>query len=245
MTINNANVEQINVALLDLDKRIKALNIDNEAIKSLQNSVKTIKSSLNETKAGLQSGATYNINISGNATTATKAVTATTAEVVNVALRADEADHATTADTASNVPTKTSDLQNDSGFSSVEANPTLSGGESNLTSIDIDGTKYKVPAANDWTLVSGGTSTQKALPSDWRELLIVAFLLYENENACYQFHVTREMVEGRVHRFYSGYTYTASDYGGVRVDVTETTATLKWFKYDGALQNASITVRYK
>lgn len=48
MTINNANVEQINVALLDIDKRIKALNIDNEVIKSLQNSVKTIKSSLTE-----------------------------------------------------------------------------------------------------------------------------------------------------------------------------------------------------
>lgn len=97
MTINNATVEQINVALLDIDKRIKALNIDNEAIKSLQNSIKTIKSSLNETKAGLQSGATYNINISGNATTATTATTATyatTAEIVNSAASADEANYA-------------------------------------------------------------------------------------------------------------------------------------------------------
>ena len=100
MTINNATVEQINVALLDLDKRIKALNIDNEAIKSLQNSVKTIKSSLNETKAGLQSGATYDINISGNASTATHATTATTAEVVNVAESAAEANHANSATTA-------------------------------------------------------------------------------------------------------------------------------------------------
>lgn len=97
MTINNANVEQINVALLDIDKRIKALNIDNEAIKSLQNSVKTIKSSLNEKQAGLQSGATYDINISGNASTATHATTATTAEVVNVAESAAEANYAKTA----------------------------------------------------------------------------------------------------------------------------------------------------
>lgn len=52
MTINNATVEQINVALLDIDKRIKALNIDNEAIKSLQNSIKAIKSSLNGTTTG-------------------------------------------------------------------------------------------------------------------------------------------------------------------------------------------------
>lgn len=101
MTINNATVEQINVALLDMDKRIKALNIDNDAIKSLQNSIKTIKSSLNETKAGLTSGATYNINISGNASTATHATTATTAEIVNVAESADEANHAKVADNIS------------------------------------------------------------------------------------------------------------------------------------------------
>lgn len=60
MTINNATVEQINVALLDLDKRIKALNIDNEAIKSLQNSIKTIKSSLNETHTGMAKALTVN-----------------------------------------------------------------------------------------------------------------------------------------------------------------------------------------
>ena len=101
MTINNATVEQINVALLDMDKRVKALNIDNDAIKSLQNSIKTIKSSLNETKAGLTSGATYNINISGNASTATHATTATTAEIVNVAESADEANHAKVADNIS------------------------------------------------------------------------------------------------------------------------------------------------
>ena len=101
MTINNATVEQINVALLDMDKRIKALNIDNEAIKSLQNSIKTIKSSLNEAKAGLTSGATYNSNISGNASTATHATTATTAEIVSVAESADEANHAKVADNIS------------------------------------------------------------------------------------------------------------------------------------------------
>ena len=71
MTINNANVEQINVALLDIDKRIKALNIDSETLKSLQNNVKTIKSSLKENQASLTAGETYDINISGNAATAT------------------------------------------------------------------------------------------------------------------------------------------------------------------------------
>ena len=62
MTINNATVEQINVALLDIDKRIKALNADSETLKSLQNSVKTIKSSLNgiTIKALTVNGKTYN-----------------------------------------------------------------------------------------------------------------------------------------------------------------------------------------
>ena len=60
MTINNATVEQINVALLDIDKRIKALNADSETIKSLQNSVKTIKSSLNGTTTGMAKALTVN-----------------------------------------------------------------------------------------------------------------------------------------------------------------------------------------
>lgn len=105
MTINSATVEQINVALLDIDKKLKALNIDSATVKSLQSSVKNIKSSLNETKAGLTSGATYDINISGNASTATSATTATSAaeadhaETADTAARATEADHATSADT--------------------------------------------------------------------------------------------------------------------------------------------------
>src|SRR5574344_2209674 len=60
MTINNATVEQINVALLDIDKRIKALNADSETLKSLQNSVKTIKSSLNEATTGMLKALTVN-----------------------------------------------------------------------------------------------------------------------------------------------------------------------------------------
>lgn len=107
MTINNANVEQINVALLDIDKRIKALNIDNEAIKSLQNSIKTIKSSLNEKQAGLVSGATYDINISGNASTATNANHAETATVAETATNANHAETATTAEAATTATTAT------------------------------------------------------------------------------------------------------------------------------------------
>lgn len=105
MTINNANVEQINIALLDIDKRIKALNADSETLKSLQDSVKLIKSSLNETKAGLTGGATYNINISGNAATATQATTAISAIRASTAESADEAGHAITATNATSATT--------------------------------------------------------------------------------------------------------------------------------------------
>lgn len=108
MIINSNSVEQINVVLLDIDKRIKALSADSETLKSLQDSVKLIKSSLNETKAGLTNGATYNINITGNAATATQATNATSAIRASTAESADEAGHAIIANTADSATTATS-----------------------------------------------------------------------------------------------------------------------------------------
>lgn len=108
MIINNNSVEQINVVLLDIDKRIKALNADSETLKSLQDSVKLIKSSLNETKAGLTGGATYDINITGNAATATQATNAISAIRASTAESADEAGHAVTANQADSAKTATS-----------------------------------------------------------------------------------------------------------------------------------------
>lgn len=76
MTINNNSVEQINVALLDMDKKLKSTASKSASasdFKNLEASVDNIKKTLNETAAGLESGKTYNINISGNAATADKA----------------------------------------------------------------------------------------------------------------------------------------------------------------------------
>lgn len=101
MIINNNSVEQINVALLDLEKKLLTIKDDKSVIDSLRDSINIVKASLNETKAGLDSGATYNINISGNATTATSATTAGSAVTAESAERADEASHATSADTIS------------------------------------------------------------------------------------------------------------------------------------------------
>lgn len=98
MIINDNSAEQINIALLDLEKKISALKDDRSIIDSLKDSVSIIRASLNETKAGLESGATYNINIKGNATTAT---TATTAGSAVTATSAESAITATSAERAS------------------------------------------------------------------------------------------------------------------------------------------------
>ena len=119
MTINKNSVEQINVALLDMDKKIKSAisNGTNASdFKNLEASVDNIKRALNETKAGLEPGKTYDINISGNAATADKATTATTAEIATTATTAEtataaetatNADHALTADKATTAETVT------------------------------------------------------------------------------------------------------------------------------------------
>ena len=96
MIVNDNSVEQINIALLDLEKKISALKDDRDIIDSLKDSVSIIRASLNETRSGLESGATYNINITGNATTATSADTATTAESAERASKDDNGDTITT-----------------------------------------------------------------------------------------------------------------------------------------------------
>ena len=96
MIVNDNSVEQINIALLDLEKKISALKDDRSVVDSLKDSVSIIRASLNETRSGLESGATYNINITGNATTATTADTATTAESAERASKDDNGDTITT-----------------------------------------------------------------------------------------------------------------------------------------------------
>lgn len=88
MIINNNSVEQINIALLDMEKKLSTIKDDKAAIDSLKDSINIIKASLNETKAGLTSGGTYNINITGNATTATTATKAGSAVSAESAERA-------------------------------------------------------------------------------------------------------------------------------------------------------------
>lgn len=98
MTINNNSVQQINVALLDIDKRLTSISQNDIDIEAIRNDVAVIKASLNETKAGLISGATYDININGNAATAT---TAGAANHATTSGYSNEAGHANSSDTVS------------------------------------------------------------------------------------------------------------------------------------------------
>jgi hypothetical protein len=112
MFVNNNTVEQINVALNDIYTKINNLNINTADIESIKSTVANIQRTLNETKNGLSSGATYNINISGNASTATYATTSgstTHAETADFATTATDADHADTADSATTAEKATKD----------------------------------------------------------------------------------------------------------------------------------------
>lgn len=107
MFINNNSVEQINVALNDIYTKINNLNITTADIEAIKTNIVSIQRTLNETKNGLSSGATYNINISGNASTATYATNAGSATHATSADNATEASHAETADSATTASTAT------------------------------------------------------------------------------------------------------------------------------------------
>lgn len=159
MTINKNSVEQINVALLDMDKKIKsALSNGTSAsdFKNLEASVDNIKRTLNETKTGLEPGKTYNINISGNAATADKATTATTAET---ATNANHAETATTAEAATNA----NHAETAENATTAETATTANKVANALT---VNGKTYDGSSAVDagvQTVANGGTGATTAL----------------------------------------------------------------------------------
>lgn len=100
MIINNNSVEQINVALLDIDKKLKTTSVTSSQMEQIQKQLDNVQRTLRETSIGLSSGATYNINITGNASSASFATEAGTAKVTATAQSAEVANHANTADSA-------------------------------------------------------------------------------------------------------------------------------------------------
>ena len=102
MIINNNSVEQINVALLDIDKKLKTTSVTSSQLEQIQKQLDNVQRTLRETAIGLSSGATYNINITGNASSASYATEAGSAKVTATAQSAEIANHANTADSATN-----------------------------------------------------------------------------------------------------------------------------------------------
>ena len=101
MIINDNSVEQINVALLDIDKKLKTTSVTSSQMEQIQRQLDNVQRTLRETSIGLSSGATYNINITGSASSASFATEAGSAKVTATAQSAEVANHANTAERAS------------------------------------------------------------------------------------------------------------------------------------------------
>ena len=101
MIINNNTVEQINIALLDIDNKLKTTSVTSAQIQQIQRQIDNVQRTLRETSIGLSSGATYNINITGSASSASFATEAGTAKVTATAQYAEIANYANAAERAS------------------------------------------------------------------------------------------------------------------------------------------------
>ena len=122
MIINNNTVEQINVALLDIDKKLKTTSVTSSQMEQIRIQLDNVQRTLRETSIGLSSGATYNINITGNASSASYATEAGTAKVTATAQSAEVANHANTADSATNATNANHAVSADNGVPAYSIN---------------------------------------------------------------------------------------------------------------------------
>ena len=122
MIINDNSVEQINVALLDIDKKLKTTSVTSSQMEQIKIQLDNVQRTLRETAIGLSSGATYNINITGNASSASYATEAGSAKVTATAQSAEIANHANTADSATNATNATHAVSADNGVPAYSIN---------------------------------------------------------------------------------------------------------------------------
>ena len=168
-TVNNNTPEQINSALFAIGDDITKQNAQTKnAIKSsestLQKQIDKLTDSL-KNNGGLIIGGTYDINISGNASTSTNATNATNAEKATK----DSAGNVitTTYATKAEVPTKTSELTNDSDF--ITSSGSTTGNAATATKLQtartINGTSFD-GSANITTTKWGTARNIKIASSD-------------------------------------------------------------------------------
>lgn len=168
-TVNNNTPEQINSALFAIGDDITKQNAQTKnAIKSsestLQKQIDKLTDSL-KNNGGLIIGGTYDINIYGNASTSTNATNATNAEKATK----DSAGNVitTTYATKAEVPTKTSELTNDSDF--ITSSGSTTGNAATATTLQtartINGTSFD-GSANITTTKWGTARNIKIASSD-------------------------------------------------------------------------------
>lgn len=122
MIINSNSVEQINVALLDIDKKLKTTSVTSSQIEQIQKQLDNVQRTLRETAIGLSSGATYNINITGNASSASYATEAGTAKVTATAQSAEIANYANSAGSATTATNASHAVSADNGVPTYSIN---------------------------------------------------------------------------------------------------------------------------
>ena len=122
MIVNDNSVEQINVALLDIDKKLKTTSVTSSQMEQIKIQLDNVQRTLRETSIGLSSGATYNISITGNASSASFATEAGTARVTATAQSAEVANHANTADSATNATNANHAVSADNGVPAYSIN---------------------------------------------------------------------------------------------------------------------------
>lgn len=122
MIINNNTVEQINIALLDIDNKLKTTSVISAQIQQIQRQIDNVQRTLRETSIGLSSGGTYNINITGNASSATYALEAGSAKVTATAQSAEIANYANSAGSATNATNAEHAVSADNGVPAYSIN---------------------------------------------------------------------------------------------------------------------------
>lgn len=167
MTINKNSTEQINVALLDLENKIRRNN-QTAAISKLESDINAISDALKEKQNGLVPGNTYDINISGNAATANHSSTADNATTADSANAATDAGHAINADHAT-----TSDNATNATHASTSDYATSAGTAASAPIVFPEGYVYKQyynPTTESWEKTPGQMNMQVPSGYKWTEI---------------------------------------------------------------------------
>lgn len=130
--VKDNSVQAINTALLSVKRDISVLTATKSTCEPSGN---PSSGSTDETTAGLEPGKTYNINISGNAATATRATSAETAET---ATNANHAETATTANKVANALTVNGKTYDGSSAVDAGVQAVANGGTGVTTQADIN-----------------------------------------------------------------------------------------------------------